>query len=228
LNFSSKTSWTGEIKKERGYLADGRRLGKQFIRDAVDLSSLKQKSYDFVASSNNIEHIANPMKAVLEWLSVLKTGGVLLIIAPRKESNFDHKRKIVTFSHLLEDFENDIQEDDLSHMREILQFHDRELAPVGTYKQLRKRSLNNYRNRCLHQHVFDLAVLQEIFEYFGLSVFYAVQLPTNYVILGRKTTATELLEAVFKSTKLPGSIPQLRVVTSQSITRKKPVLSVKK
>ena len=188
VNFSSSTVWTGKINEEKGFVINGKCVGKQYILDAVDLASVQKNFYDFVLSCNNIEHIANPMKAMKEWLSVLKLGGVLVIVVPRKEANFDHKREIVRFSHLVGDYENKIGEDDLSHLEEILELHDMEMgSSVGTMKQFRERSLKNFENRCLHQHVFDLNVLEEMCRYFNLSVIKSIQLEGDYVIIGKKT-----------------------------------------
>ncbi len=187
VNFSTSTIWTGAIDADRGFVVDGRRVGRQYILDAVDLSPIGKDAYDFVLSCNNIEHIANPMKAMEQWLSVLKKGGVLVVVAPRKEANFDHNRKTVAFGHLLADYENNTAEDDLTHLEEILALHDlgRDLH-AGTMEQFRERSLRNFENRCLHQHVFDMNVLKELFGYFELTVIESMQLDGDYVVIGRK------------------------------------------
>jgi SAM-dependent methyltransferase len=187
VNFSSSTIWTGAINEADGYRIDGKRLGRQYILDTVNLASIGKGTYDFVLSCNNIEHIANPLKAVEQWLSVLKAGGVLVIVAPRKEVNFDRNRDVVTFDHLVSDYQNGATEDDLSHMEEILTLHDLELdPPAGTMDQFRQRSLRNFENRCLHHHVFDLCVLQETCRYFNMSIIKGIRLYTDYVVIGRK------------------------------------------
>jgi SAM-dependent methyltransferase len=187
VNFSPSTIWTGTIDQEKGLIIDGKRVGKQYILDTVNLSLIGKDIYDFVLSSNNIEHIANPIKAVEQWLSVLKRGGILVIVAPRKEATFDHKREIVTYDHLMNDYQNEIKEDDLTHLEEILSLHDLKLDPLaGTIEQFTKRSLNNYENRCLHHHVFDLDVLSRIYEYFNLSIIKSVERDQDYIIIGQK------------------------------------------
>ncbi len=182
VNFASSTVWTGKIDTEKGFVVEGKRLGNQYILDATDLSSIKEK-YDFVLSCNNIEHIANPLKAVEQWLSILNEGGALVVIAPNKESNFDHKREIVKFEHLMDDFKNDIKEDDLSHLDEILTLHDMQLHPVENF---RERSLNNFENRCLHQHCFDLNILKKIYEMFDLTVIFTADIGLDFIIIGVK------------------------------------------
>jgi SAM-dependent methyltransferase len=138
VNFSSATIWTGIINEQSGFLINNKLAGKQYIADATDLTLLKNNSYDFILSCNNIEHIANPIKAIDQWIPLLNNGGVLVIVAPRKESNFDHNREIVKFDHLISDYMNDTKENDLTHLEEILQLHDLKMdRPAGTKEQFR-------------------------------------------------------------------------------------------
>jgi len=158
-----------------------------YISDATDLSDIADNRYDFILSSNNLEHIANPLKAVKRQLEKLKKGGLLITVVPRKETNFDHRREIVSFQHLIDDYQNDVSEKDLSHLSEILQSHDLTKDPAaGTYEDFKKRSLNNYENRCLHQHVFDLEVLSKIYDYFNLKILSCENITADYVIIGEK------------------------------------------
>lgn len=187
VNFSGNTVWTGKIDDSKGYVIDGESRGMQYIADATDLSALPAEKYDFLLSSNNIEHIANPMRAVEQWIRLLKPGGVLVVIAPRKESNFDHKRECVKFDHLLQDFKEDMPETDLTHLEEILQLHDLSMdLAAGTFEQFKERSLKNIENRCLHHHVFEPRILQQIYEYFDLDVMANLSFESDYIIIGRK------------------------------------------
>lgn len=186
VNFSEKTVWTGDINLNE-FLIDGKPVGKMYIAEGSDLSSLNDKSYDFLLSCNNIEHIANPMKALEEWVKKLKNNGVVVIIAPKKESNFDHKRDIVKFEHLVDDFNKNIDENDLTHLEEILELHDLSLdKAAGTLKEFKERSLNNFQNRCLHHHVFDLDVLEKMCLHFNLKVLIKSQKEHDNIIIAEK------------------------------------------
>lgn len=171
-NFSSQTAWEGEIKEGETYRYQEGKIGNQYICDGVDVPKIPKQTYDFLLSCHNLEHIANPLKAVENWLKLLKpSGGLLLIVLPRKEANFDHKRSITSFQHLLEDYENKIGEDDLTHLSEIWQFHDLRFDPLaGGLANFRKRSKDNYTNRCLHHHVYDLDLLEKICLHFKLII----------------------------------------------------------
>ncbi len=80
----------------------------------------------------------------------------MILILPNKKSIFYHLRSITTIDHLIEDYKNDSGEDDLTHLKEILQLHDLNIdKPAVTFQQFTMRSLNNFLNRGLHHHVFN-------------------------------------------------------------------------
>jgi SAM-dependent methyltransferase len=187
VNFSSSTVWEGQLAEGQSYRFDQGRIGRQFICEATDLGLLPEHGYDFVVSCNNLEHIANPLKAVGEWLRVVRPGGHLLLVLPRKESNFDHRREVTLLPHLLADLENGIDEHDLTHLEEILDRHDYSMtADAPDRDSLRARGLRNFENRCLHHHVFDLPLIEQVFAHFGLHTLLRTTTPTDYIALAAK------------------------------------------
>lgn len=61
-------------------------------------------SLDYLCSSHVIEHLANPLGGLMEWLRVLKPGGFLYLIAPDKRYTFDAGREVTPPRHLLSDY----------------------------------------------------------------------------------------------------------------------------
>lgn len=195
VNHAPTTIWTGQIDEDYGYIVDQKLLGKQYILDATDLSALKSRAYDFVFSCDTLEHIANPLRAIYQWLRVLKPEGLIVIIVPRKSSNFDRFRKTVAIEHLISDYNKEIGEDDLSHLPEAIKFHDLDLDPLaGTKENFRKRSEQNIENRCLHHHVFDIDTMEKLFDYVGLNILKTMTIYTEYIIIGRKSKTKNELE----------------------------------
>jgi SAM-dependent methyltransferase len=187
VNFGSRTLWQGNLEQGTNYHYYRNKTGYQYICDTVSMDIIPPKKYDFCLSCNVLEHIANPFKAFSEWLRISKDDGLLLIIVPKKEANFDHNRPTTSFEHLKNDYDNNIGEDDLSHLEEILRLHDLLLdPPAGTYTEFKVRSLNNFQNRALHQHVFDVNLLKKIFGYFNLEVLENAIIKTDCIILGKK------------------------------------------
>jgi len=191
VNFSSQTMWEGKIQKGEHFNYYKDKVGFQFISEASDLSEIKTGSYQFLISSNCLEHVANPLKALQEWIRVVSPGGYLFLVLPKKSSNFDHRRPITLFEHLLDDYQNNTSEHDLTHLDEILALHDltRDQA-AGSQENFKKRSLENFSNRGLHHHVFDLPLIEQMFKHFGVSMIQSDTTETDYVALGR-VPATE-------------------------------------
>lgn len=55
------------------------------LRDASDLTGYADGRFDWVFSSNGLEHIVEWEKALAEWVRVLKSGGVVFLYLPWPE-----------------------------------------------------------------------------------------------------------------------------------------------
>jgi len=187
-NFNGETIWEGTLSPGRTFNYYASKMGDQYVLEATDLAGIATSEYDFVLSSNCIEHTANPIKAVFEWGRVLKSNGAMIVIAPNKINNFDHRRSVTPFTHLLDDYHVDRPETDLTHLEEILRLHDLEMdLPAGNAEAFRRRSLDNYRYRALHHHVFDQRLLVETLTYAGLSVINSTENSTDLFALAIKS-----------------------------------------
>lgn len=168
--FSKHTIWSGHTDEYNYYK---NKKGKVIVNDAVNISLVKNEDYDFVFSSHSLEHIANPLKAIKEWLRIIKNGGYIIIIVPEKSVCFDHKRNYSLFSTLLAQYEKDVGEEDLSTLPEILLNHDLSMdPPAGDLGAFTKRSLDNFNNRCLHHYVYNDELLMQICNYFNCEFIY--------------------------------------------------------
>lgn len=188
-NFGSQTIWEGSLRHRDEFIYDSKRQsGIQYINDATNLNSISSSSRDFVLSSHTLEHVANPILALAELIRVLKTGGVLVLMLPHKDATFDHRRPVTELSHLVEDFQNQITEKDLTHLEEILKLHDLEKDPgAGSFESFKERSNRNYENRCLHHHVFDTRLAVDLVDYMGLEISHVQAFPPyNILIIARK------------------------------------------
>lgn len=187
VNFSNNTLWEGPIKLGQNFNYIGRKKGFQFIADATDLSLIKSNTYDFLLSSNCLEHIANPLKAIEEWKRVLRDSAAFILVLPNKESNFDHNRPVTTFQHLLDDYNSNITEYDLTHLEEILALHDLSMdPPAGDLEEFRTRSLDNFNNRTLHHHVYDIPLIEKMLDHSGFEVVNTCMMKKDFFALGIK------------------------------------------
>ena len=162
--------WQGEITSQTY-----RNGGVQYFGDALDFE-MPFKEYDVIYACHVLEHMANPIKALLHWKKFLKNEGFIYLVLPEKSHCFDHKRPTTTIETLIDKFDRDVDESDLSSLSEILKFHDLSLdrragKPRCTPEQFKARSLGNFNNRCLHHHVFDFDLLEQVCESIGMRVF---------------------------------------------------------
>lgn len=185
VNYDVSTVWGDNSKKV--YEWESNAIGKQIIAEATDLSIIPNEYYDFVLSSNNLEHIANPIKALYEFKRILKCNGIIILLLPDKRNSFDHNREDTCFNHLLSDYKTDVDEHDMTHLNEILEKHDLSLdKEAGTFEQFIASSLDNYKNRCLHHHVFSTELLTDIADYFELNVIYNGEFDRNSCLIAEK------------------------------------------
>ena len=187
-NFAFETVWEGKQVEGETYFYHPRRPnGSNFVREATDLRGIPNHKYDFILSCHNLEHISNPVRALREWMRVIKPGGTIVILLPDYRHTFDHRRTPTPVEHMLEDYRLQTDETDLTHLDEILELHDlsRDLA-AGSKEQFRARSRQNFANRCLHHHVFDERNSRALCEAVGLEVKLAeVAKPQHIAILAQ-------------------------------------------
>jgi SAM-dependent methyltransferase len=186
--YSHRTIWTETVSPGETFRYDSRKPpGTQYICEATELKPVADQSYECVLASHCLEHVANPLRALAEWKRILKKDGLLLLVLPHKDGTFDWRRPVTTLTHMTEDYEKQIGEDDLTHLPEILALHDLEKdPPAGPPEQFRARSLENEVIRALHHHVFNAPTAVQLvdranFQLVRVNTFR----PFHIVILGR-------------------------------------------
>jgi SAM-dependent methyltransferase len=171
-NFGNITVWEGSIEQGQTFQFDKRKPpGRQYVLEATDMKIIDSGTYGFLLSSHALEHSANPILALSEWVRLLKNDGVIVLVLPHKDATFDHRRPVTTLEHLIADFDAGMGEGDLTHMEEILDLHDLDRDPeAGGFDAFKERSKHNVENRCFHQHVFDTCLAVELVDYMGLQI----------------------------------------------------------
>jgi predicted SAM-dependent methyltransferase len=186
-NFSRQTMWATHNESYR--FSANKAPGKVIIADGSDLTPVADHSYDFVLSSHNLEHFANPVKALKEWKRVTRPNGALILVLPDYRRTFDHRRTPTSVQHMLDDFSRNTGEDDTTHVPEVLQLHDVKrdgTLKTQSYEELHRRSIDNLANRSLHHHVFDESNSEELLKEVGLDVLaIELALPYHMFILSR-------------------------------------------
>lgn len=89
------------------------------VCDAHKMEKYDDESFDYAYASHVLEHMTDPIMAIMNWYRIVKTGGFLIITVPsmyryeKRRSlpslwNADHKR-FYTFSSLASEIENSLE-----------------------------------------------------------------------------------------------------------------------
>jgi SAM-dependent methyltransferase len=69
-----------------------------------ELTAVADDCYDFCISNHVLEHLEDPFKALLNWLRVLKPGGILYLSIPLPDNIVDRRRQATPIDHLINDY----------------------------------------------------------------------------------------------------------------------------
>jgi SAM-dependent methyltransferase len=172
VTFRHSTAWEGVVREGKTFrFHAAKEPGQQFVMEGAALGSMTACSYDFVASSHMLEHSANPLAALFGWKRVLRENGRLLLVLPHRDGTFDHRRPVTNLEHLVQDFSNQVDENDQTHLDEILRLHDLRRDPAQPSRDHFERWIfENHVNRGAHQHVFDMRSAVEMLNYTGFQI----------------------------------------------------------
>lgn len=133
--------------------------------EATDLPFF-DASLDFVASSHVLEHVANPVNALIEWQRVLKPGGYVYLVLPDRRYTFDRNRELTSPQHMIEDYIAKVDDTDSTHIDDFVFGIDwTEITPGLSEDELaiqRKANAGYHRDQSsqgleinIHFHVFE-------------------------------------------------------------------------
>lgn len=93
-----------ELRKHYPELDSYKLVKVDILDDGETLATIGDASQDFVIANHFLEHCENPIKAIMNFLRVLREGGILFLAIPDKRYTFDNKRETTSFDHLLRDY----------------------------------------------------------------------------------------------------------------------------
>jgi len=161
-----------------------------YFTDATNLYFSQDGEFDFVCSSHVLEHIANPIKAIKEWMRVVKKGGVIYCAVPDKRFTFDHKRKRTTMQHLVSDYQSNIGPHDITHLQDIIFNVDLEMSDMTQKRMfnwlLDYAAVDSAAKSEPHHHVYTKEDLIQLFKLVGLEIVFVDLLGDTIHLVGRK------------------------------------------
>jgi SAM-dependent methyltransferase len=128
------------------------------LDDAQALDKFTDASLDFVVANHVLEHIEDPVGALMNWLRVLRPGGVLLLTVPDARYTFDVARPRTTVEHVLRDHSEGPDASRIDHLREYAR-----LAQGVSEDQLDARIAElDGQPWSIHFHVWELETFLEL------------------------------------------------------------------
>jgi SAM-dependent methyltransferase len=130
--------------------------------DRDGLRAFPDGSFDGVVASHLIEHLANPVAALVEFWRVLRSGGRLVLIVPDRDHTFDAGRAPTPLAHVLDEHRRGVTEVDDAHIREFCAalyagpvIHPPEVRDWHDPERLDDERLELHRRRSIHVHCWS-------------------------------------------------------------------------
>lgn len=76
------------------------------LSDSESFPSVADHTFDFVVANHVLEHLTDPIGALIEWHRILRIGGLLMLTLPDKRFTFDAHRRRTPLSHLVADHQS--------------------------------------------------------------------------------------------------------------------------
>jgi SAM-dependent methyltransferase len=92
-----------ELRQHYPELADQELTPVNLIGSAENLSALGDRSVDFVIANHLVEHMEDPIRALMEFYRVLRPQGLLFMAVPDARVTHDQRRAITSIEHLIEE-----------------------------------------------------------------------------------------------------------------------------
>ncbi len=121
--------------------------------DTQGLSIFEDNKFDFVILNHVIEHVANPIKVLGELFRVVKPNGLVVLSAPDKDYTFDKNRALTPYSHLLEEYQQNVSVITDEHYLDFLRGVHPEVFQLSEDEI--KQRVQFVKDRREHAHVWD-------------------------------------------------------------------------
>jgi SAM-dependent methyltransferase len=130
--------------------------------DVVDegerLAKFEDESADFIIANHMLEHVEDPIEALLTFVRVLRAGGVLFLTLPDPRASFDGPRTRTSVEHVLRDHREGPETSRSEHYAEWAELIERRTGHELT-KRVAEFAAAGSRN---HFHVWELDTFLEL------------------------------------------------------------------
>lgn len=146
-------------------ILDGNVIQDKIVEVAIvsdaEIVPVPDNTYDALITSHIFEHLKNPIKALLEWVRVIKIGGYIYIVLPDKRFIFDKERDETAVLHMIYDYKNDVQEISIDHYIDFYTKVDHLGGDIIEKEYLRQKEIAGAN---IHVHCFTYESMMELLQ----------------------------------------------------------------
>ncbi|WOX56631.1 glycosyltransferase [uncultured Methanoculleus sp.] len=122
------------------------------IDDAQTLETIGNDRYDFCIANHVLEHMNDPIGALLNWIRILKPGGILYLSVPDIGNPLDTGRNLTTLEHFIVDHVDGNDTRDFYHYIECAKYWNK----LSDDSEIQRIAQENYeKNYSIHYHTFN-------------------------------------------------------------------------
>lgn len=152
-----------ELRARYGKSVDPDRIQQpDVVCDGATLAPFLPSSLDFIVARHVLEHLPNPLAALIRWHEVLRPGGLLFLSVPHRAYTFDKERTRTTLEHVLADYRNPCAQRDFDHYLEWAEKVNSRPPGGPALQRATELSLMGY---AIHYHVWEPPDIEEIFSW---------------------------------------------------------------
>jgi SAM-dependent methyltransferase len=92
-----------ELRAQYPELKNCRLVDTDIVDDGERLGGIADGSQDFVIANHFLEHCEDPIGAMVNFMRVIRPGGIIYMAVPDKRFTFDSDRPVTPLAHLIRD-----------------------------------------------------------------------------------------------------------------------------
>lgn len=142
------------------------------IDDGEKLAGVVTGSQDFVIANHFLEHCEDPVRAIENFLRVVRDGGMIYLAVPDKRYTFDNRRAITPLEHVLADYREGPGRSREEHFRQWRSLVDEKF---GNDKDRRPNQMKS-ESYSIHYHVWTYLEVLELLAHLKKELHFSLEI----------------------------------------------------
>lgn len=138
------------------------------IINAQTFAGIEDGVFDFVISAHVIEHLRDPIGAIVQAMRVLKSGGTFVLVAPDRTKTWDHRRPNTTVEHSLLDYgdggESTTRQGYWEHLTYVHPVLTGQTLPPAEIERQAAEAARRWQELDVHFHAWDRPAFEAMLE----------------------------------------------------------------